>query len=643
MAIGASRPFDKTTDESWRTKPGTRAVVVNDQGQVLLLLRPDTEVLYGGYWNLPGGAKEPGESFREGALRELAEETGLTGTPTGASAPFTFPGGRGVAHLVRHPEGPLHPDRREVAEARWFFPDELPNKLMPPTAEIVAALAGRNARGLMDELDVTPERVAVERWAASRFEPWLKAFVLAIAADKGIALPDGLQKGRLGNPRGFRDLDDEEMRRVTNVTFPPLDDGIASYRGTDAEGEELSARVLERARKLGASEAARAILSDAKQGLIPHGRSRGYRDSTIERLKSLARKNVRLIRATTEKKLALLAADAEAADVATLLAKLYSTVRAEAIGINTVAGGYVRGVLQVLHAHGYRYVYVRTMGDDRVCRQCAPREGQRMTILQFLAAYPLHPRCRCYPHPSPLAPVEDLRYMPKQTAKIVHEPLAKALWLGEPRMPRRPVPHVAATRSDVMALRAAAGDVTAREARAILGALDIAKAIAADAPEPKAKRKPATMPEPDARPRPFPLPPAIDLSNPDHLVAAGLHVAAHLRELPVGSDARKHLHRQYEVLRAHADAWHAKRGHGDLEPPELPDAPAFVPGGGRHLRTAPQFELAIARVTTREEAADLAHYFDAYVRREKKIGPAWDAVWHDLKAAMRQLPIAQED
>ncbi len=51
---------------------GAGIVLLNQQDQVLLQLRSDTK-----NWGTPGGALELGESFEQGARRELMEETGL--------------------------------------------------------------------------------------------------------------------------------------------------------------------------------------------------------------------------------------------------------------------------------------------------------------------------------------------------------------------------------------------------------------------------------------------------------------------------------------------------------------------------------------------------------------------------------------
>jgi 8-oxo-dGTP diphosphatase len=63
--------------------PGERrlaaAVVMDDQGRVLLVRRSERERFLPRVWGVPCGKLEPGESPVDGALRELKEETGLLG------------------------------------------------------------------------------------------------------------------------------------------------------------------------------------------------------------------------------------------------------------------------------------------------------------------------------------------------------------------------------------------------------------------------------------------------------------------------------------------------------------------------------------------------------------------------------------
>lgn len=52
---------------------GACAVIINYQKEVLLEKRADN-----GFWGLPGGSVDPGESVSAALLREVFEETGLT-------------------------------------------------------------------------------------------------------------------------------------------------------------------------------------------------------------------------------------------------------------------------------------------------------------------------------------------------------------------------------------------------------------------------------------------------------------------------------------------------------------------------------------------------------------------------------------
>ena len=51
---------------------GAAAIIVNDEGQILLQSRADND-----RWGLPGGCQEVGETFEEVVIREVKEETNL--------------------------------------------------------------------------------------------------------------------------------------------------------------------------------------------------------------------------------------------------------------------------------------------------------------------------------------------------------------------------------------------------------------------------------------------------------------------------------------------------------------------------------------------------------------------------------------
>lgn len=108
------------------------AAVVAHRGRVLLVRRSETERFLPRVWGVPCGKLEPGESPRDGVLRELKEETGLLGhvvRKVGESSFVSEYRGHEVKNwqdnfLVR----PLsfdvtlpHPDQ----DHRWLTPGEL--------------------------------------------------------------------------------------------------------------------------------------------------------------------------------------------------------------------------------------------------------------------------------------------------------------------------------------------------------------------------------------------------------------------------------------------------------------------------------------------------------------------------------------
>jgi 8-oxo-dGTP pyrophosphatase MutT (NUDIX family) len=109
--------------------PSANVIVVNNQGQILLIRRTDN-----GNWAVPGGGMDPGESITDTAVRETLEETGITCEITGLVGIYTSP-----RHVIRYTSndevrqefsivfaarptgGNLRPSN-ESAEPQWVSP-----------------------------------------------------------------------------------------------------------------------------------------------------------------------------------------------------------------------------------------------------------------------------------------------------------------------------------------------------------------------------------------------------------------------------------------------------------------------------------------------------------------------------------------
>ena len=88
-----------------RMRATARVLVLDPEGRLLLfgarlvdLSQPPGPVLY---WYTPGGAIEPGETIRRAAVRELAEEIGLTVEPAALEGPVWLR--RSVSLLLGEP------------------------------------------------------------------------------------------------------------------------------------------------------------------------------------------------------------------------------------------------------------------------------------------------------------------------------------------------------------------------------------------------------------------------------------------------------------------------------------------------------------------------------------------------------------
>ena len=131
--------------------PGAMIALQRDDQSILLTKRTDD-----GSWCLPAGAAEPGGSFAQTAIDELAEETGIE-VKQADLVPFGclseaevhtihYPNGD-VTHcfamlfLARRWRGEPNPNRDEATEAGFFDLAALPEPIHAPTDHALNLLA----------------------------------------------------------------------------------------------------------------------------------------------------------------------------------------------------------------------------------------------------------------------------------------------------------------------------------------------------------------------------------------------------------------------------------------------------------------------------------------------------------------------
>ena len=101
-------PDEVPRDMSIEVRDAVRVVVLDADGRVLLFrAKHVTYPEIGLWWELPGGGREPGETYGETAIRELFEETGirvtaeqLSGANWRRTSTFKSRVGRRVQHEV---------------------------------------------------------------------------------------------------------------------------------------------------------------------------------------------------------------------------------------------------------------------------------------------------------------------------------------------------------------------------------------------------------------------------------------------------------------------------------------------------------------------------------------------------------------
>ncbi len=141
------QPVDRVPD---RLSASATAVIFDAAGRVLMVRRADN-----GWWGIPGGHAEIGESIAQTAAREVFEETGLRvavmrliglySDPAGGCI-AVYPNGA-VVHFLNacfecRVEGGELRGSDEGEEVRYWAPGELPeNTLVPHRIRIQDALA----------------------------------------------------------------------------------------------------------------------------------------------------------------------------------------------------------------------------------------------------------------------------------------------------------------------------------------------------------------------------------------------------------------------------------------------------------------------------------------------------------------------
>ena len=108
-----------------RTDPAIITLVIDDQDRALLGRRG---IWPPGWFSTLAGFVEPGETFEQAVVREVAEESGvmvpITAVQYRATQPWPFPSSLMIAFTARTHAQPTTPDGEEIVDAQWFSREE---------------------------------------------------------------------------------------------------------------------------------------------------------------------------------------------------------------------------------------------------------------------------------------------------------------------------------------------------------------------------------------------------------------------------------------------------------------------------------------------------------------------------------------
>jgi NAD+ diphosphatase len=102
---------------------------------VIVCVERDDEILLArsphfppGFYSVPAGFVEPGETVEEAVAREIAEETGIEVADVRyfGSQPWPFPHSLMLGFTARWRAGEIQVDGTEIEDAKWFRADDMP-------------------------------------------------------------------------------------------------------------------------------------------------------------------------------------------------------------------------------------------------------------------------------------------------------------------------------------------------------------------------------------------------------------------------------------------------------------------------------------------------------------------------------------
>jgi 8-oxo-dGTP pyrophosphatase MutT (NUDIX family) len=122
--------------------PAVSAVVTDEHGRILLILRTDND-----YWSIPGGGIKPGETLNQAAAREVSEETGIDCKVTGLIGIYSNPN-----HVAAYDDGEVRQEfsicfttrmlggtkrtSDESADVRFIPPEDLQKYRIHPSIRL---------------------------------------------------------------------------------------------------------------------------------------------------------------------------------------------------------------------------------------------------------------------------------------------------------------------------------------------------------------------------------------------------------------------------------------------------------------------------------------------------------------------------